>query len=258
MPRYALKIEYDGRPFSGWQRVGDRITVQEALEDAVKRIDPEASQVIGAGRTDAGVHATGQFAHVDLKKSLQPGRLRDALNAHLRPHPVGVLAAWTVPEEFNARFSAIGRRYLYRIIERRTDMTFGRGLVWRVPRRLDVDAMQAGANLLLGEHDFSTFRDSECQAASAVKTLDELEISRFDDPDGRSEVHVIAAARSFLHRQVRSIVGSLVEVGYGWRVPSWMGEILGAADRARCGQVAPPDGLYLTRVVYPDGMLEGD
>jgi tRNA pseudouridine38-40 synthase len=256
MARFALVIEYDGRPFCGWQRVGQGMpSVQQAIEQALARIDPLASGLVAAGRTDSGVHATGQVAHVDLAKPLAPGRLRDALNAHLRPDPIAVIDAFAVAPDFSARFSAIGRRYRYRLIERRADLTVDRGLAWRVPRRLDVDAMNEGAALLLGEHDFSTFRDAECQAGSALRTLDVLAAERIVLPDGREEVHVRASARSFLHRQVRSMVGSLVLVGFGWREPRWMGEILAAADRSRCGQVAPADGLCLVGVDYPPGVL---
>jgi tRNA pseudouridine38-40 synthase len=246
VPRYKLLIEYDGAPFSGWQIQADRLTVQGALTAAVAALTGEETLVQGAGRTDAGVHARGQVAHVDLTRGWDTDTIRDALNAHLRPHPVAVLAAAQVGEEFNARTSAIKRHYRYVIVNRRPDLTLERGHAWRIPRSLDVAAMHAAAQRLVGKHDFTTFRSTECQAKSPVKTLDQLDVVRDGD-----RVYVIAAARSFLHNQVRSMVGSLAMVGDG----KWSGDdlahALAARDRTACGQVAPPDGLYLMQVDYP-------
>ena len=246
MPRYKLLIEYDGSPFRGWQVQADAPTVQGALEAAVATLNGVFATVQGAGRTDAGVHALGQVAHVDLAKDLDPGTVRDAFNAHLRPWPVAVLAAEIVSDDFNARFSAVKRHYLYRIVNRRPDLALDRGRAWRVARKLDVAAMHEAAQKLLGRHDFTTFRSTECQAKSAEKTLDQLDVIR----DGE-EIHVVTSARSFLHNQVRSMVGSLVQVGDGrWNVDD-LAQALAARDRTACGQVAPPDGLYLMRGDYP-------
>ena len=245
MPRFKLIIEYDGAPFSGWQFQADRPTVQGVLTAAVEALTGEHTLVQGAGRTDAGVHARAQVAHVDLSKDWECGTVRDALNAHLRPHPVAVLAAERVADDFNARMSARKRHYLYRIINRRADLTVDRGHAWRVPRPLDAGAMHAAAQLLTGQHDFTTFRAAECQANSPVKTLDQLDVVR--DGDG---VNVYASARSFLHNQVRSMVGSLVMVGVGQWSAADLRNALDARDRSACGQVAPPDGLYLMQVDY--------
>lgn len=247
MPRYKLTLEYDGRPFAGWQRQAGLPSVQEALERAAAGLDSAPVLVQAAGRTDAGVHATGQVAHLDLATPRPTEKLPDALNAHLRPDPVAVLDAEIVAEAFSARFDAIARHYRYRILNRRADLTFQKGLVWRVPSRLDADAMHTAAQALAGHHDFTTFRDSECQADSPMRTLDTIAVAR----DGGA-IDITVSARSFLHRQVRSIVGSLVEVGRGRRRPEWIADILAAKDRAACGPVAPPDGLYLERVDYPD------
>ncbi len=248
MPRYRLTIEYDGRPFSGWQRQAHAPSVQETLERAAGELNGgEPVEVLGAGRTDAGVHALGQAAHLDLTREIRADKLRDALNAHLRPDPVAVLDAEKVGEDFHARFDAIERSYLYRIINRRADLALDAGRAWRAPVRLDHEAMHEAAQALVGQHDFSTFRDAQCQAESPVKTLDSIDVSRLGE-----EVQVRCAARSFLHRQVRSIVGSLVDVGRGKEPVAWIAEILEAADRARCGPVAPADGLYLVAVRYAD------
>ena len=245
MPRYKLTIEYDGTPFAGWQLQADHPTVQGALEAAVKATCGEDVRVHGAGRTDAGVHALGQVAHCDVAKSFTASRLRDAVNAHLRPAPVAVLAAEIVPETFEARFSAIKRHYLYRIANTRANLALDIGRIWRVPRRLDSDAMHAAAQRLIGKHDFTTFRDADCQAKSPEKTLDQLDVVRDGDA-----IHIVTSARSFLHSQVRSMVGSLVWVGEGrWSADDLAGA-LAARDRAACGPVAPPDGLYLVKVVY--------
>src|SRR3954464_10494303 len=245
MPRYKLIIEYDGGPFSGWQIQDNAPTVQGSLETAVKAICGEAVRVDGAGRTDAGVHALAQVAHCDIAKPFAPGRLRDGLNAHLRSHPIGVLDAEIVSETFEARFSAVKRHYLYRIVNRRANLAIEAGHVWRVPKPLDADAMHAAAQRLIGKHDFSTFRDSECQAKSPEKTLDQLDVLR----DGE-KVSIVTSARSFLHSQVRSMVGSLVWVGEGRWSADDLGSALAARNRAACGPVAPPQGLYLVRVDY--------
>ena len=245
MPRYKLIIEYDGAPFRGWQIQPVDLTVQGVLTAAVVSLSGENVAIQGAGRTDAGVHARGQVAHVDLAKEFDADTVRDALNAHLRPHPVAVLSAEIVPETFDARFSAVKRHYLYRIVNRRADLALEAGRAWRIARPLNHGMMHAAAAQLLGKHDFTTFRAAECQARSPEKTLDRLDVSRMGDI-----IMVSASARSFLHSQVRSMVGSLVMVGKGeWSIDD-MGKALAARDRAACGQVAPPDGLYLMQVDY--------
>jgi tRNA pseudouridine38-40 synthase len=245
MPRYKLLIEYDGAPFVGWQTQLAAPTVQGALVAAVEAFCGERVKVQGAGRTDAGVHALGQVAHIDLARDWDTDTVRDALTAHLRPHPIAVLAADKVPDTFDARFSARGRHYLYRIINRRADLVLERGRAWRVSRPLDALAMAAATQHLVGRQDFTTFRDVACQAKSPVKTLDRLDVARSGD-----EVRISASARSFLHSQVRSMVGALVYVGGG----RWNEHDLVAArdarDRSACAAVAPPDGLYLLRVDY--------
>ncbi len=245
MPRYKLTIEYDGAPFAGWQIQADRPTVQGVLTAAVEALSGEKTLVQGAGRTDAGVHARGQVAHVDLAKDWDTDTVRDALNAHIRPHPIAILAAEHVAEDFNARMSATKRHYLYRIINRRADLTLDAGHAWRVPRPLDAAAMHAAAQRLVGKHDFTTFRSTECQAKSPVKTLQQLDVERAGD-----DVIVLASARSFLHSQVRSMAGSLVMAGEGKWSADDLSRVLAAADRTACGQVAPPDGLYLMKVDY--------
>jgi len=245
MPRYKLTIEYDGAPFFGWQVQDTLPSVQGALEAAVKAMTGADLRVHGAGRTDAGVHARGQVAHVDIEKQFPPGRFRDGLNAHLRPHPIAVLEAEIVPDTFEARFSAVKRHYRYRIVNTRANLALDVGHAWRVPRRLDAEAMHAAAQRLLGKHDFTTFRDTECQAKSPEKTLDRLDVSRLGD-----EIHTTAVARSFLHNQVRSMVGSLVVVGDGKWQAADLARALEARDRSACGPVAPPDGLYLVKVDY--------
>jgi tRNA pseudouridine38-40 synthase len=245
MPRYKLTLEYDGAPFVGWQMQDNGLSVQGVLADALAAFAGERAMAHGAGRTDVGVHALGQVAHVDLAKAWDSDTVRDALNAHLRPHPVAVLAAELVPETFNARFSATKRHYLYRIVNRRADLTLDQGRAWRVPRPLDEAAMHAAAQRLLGKHDFTTFRAAECQAKSPEKTLDRLDVMRAGE-----EVSVHACARSFLQHQVRSMVGSLVLVGEGKWSADDLASALAARDRAACGPVAPPEGLYLVRVDY--------
>jgi tRNA pseudouridine38-40 synthase len=246
MARWKLTLEYDGSAFRGWQRLAEGASVQAALEAAVFALSGERVECVGAGRTDSGVHALGQVAHVDLVKDWTRDRLRDGLNAHLRPASVAVLSAQPAAPDFHARFSATRRVYLYRIVNRRADLTLDRGRAWRVAARLDHGAMQEAGRLLIGMHDFTTFRDSQCQAKSPIKTLDRCEVRRLGD-----EIEAWFEARSFLHRQVRSMVGSLVEVGLGKWTPRDLAEALEAADRSRCGPVAPADGLYLVRVDYP-------
>ncbi len=245
MPRYKLIIEYDGTLFAGWQMQAERDTVQGVLTTALTALCGHTVKVAGAGRTDAGVHALGQVAHVDLDKDWRIDRVRDALNAHLRPHAVAVLAAEKVADDFDARFSARKRHYLYRIANRRPDLTLDRLRAWRVPRQLDVAAMHAAARRLVGKHDFTTFRSTECQSKSPLKTLDQLDVTRDGD-----EVRIETSARSFLHNQVRSMVGSLVLVGNGKWSADDLAAALAARDRAACAPVAPPEGLYLVRVDY--------
>jgi tRNA pseudouridine38-40 synthase len=245
MPRYKLTIEYDGTAFFGWQVQDHAVSIQGALMDAVEAFSGTRVTVNGAGRTDAGVHAYGQVAHIDIAKAWEPDVVRDALNAHLRPKPIAILAAETVPDNFDARFSAVKRHYLYRIVARRADLALDRDRVWRVPRPLDVDAMHEAAQRLVGNHDFTTFRATECQAKSPVKTLDVLDVSRAGD-----EIHVNASARSFLHHQVRSMVGTLAQVGDGKMTANDVSRILAACDRKQCSPVAPSAGLYLVRVDY--------
>jgi tRNA pseudouridine38-40 synthase len=245
MPRYKLTIEYDGRPFVGWQAQDNGLSVQGALVEAVQAFCGEKVRVNGAGRTDAGVHALEQVAHVDLTKDWGVETVRDALNAHLRPHPVAIISVEKVETTFDARFSALRRHYLYRIINRRADLTFERGRAWRIAKPLNSAAMHAAAQRLVGRHDFTTFRNAECQAKSPVKTLDQLDVHRI-----RDDIHVMASARSFLHTQVRSMVGALVLAGEGKWSPDDVSAALAKRDRAACAPVAPPDGLYLSKVDY--------
>ncbi len=253
MPRFALLIEYDGTPFAGWQAQADQPSVQGAIEAALARLDPgfaAGARIAAAGRTDAGVHATGQVAHADLTRDWDPFRLSEALNWHLKPAPVAILRAARVDDDFHARFSALERRYLFRLIARRAPVTHDRGRVWQVLNPLDLDALRAGAAHLIGRHDFTTFRSTMCQSASPIKTLDEIAITGHDIPEGR-EYRFCLRARSFLHNQVRSIVGTLERVGAGAWPPERVAEALAARDRAACGPVCPPQGLYLTGVGYP-------
>jgi len=245
MPRYKLTIEYDGTDYVGWQRQANGLSVQEVIETGLKKIDPGASGLRGAGRTDAGVHASAQVGHVDMQKDWRGDKLRDALNAQMRPEKVAILLAEQVADDFDARFSATKRHYLYRIVNRRAPLTYDFGRAWLVKRPLDADAMHHAAQVLVGRHDFSTFRDADCQAENPIRTLDKLNVSRVGD-----EIHVYASARAFLHRQVRSMVGSLEHVGSGkWRARD-LDDALKSCDRARCGQVAPATGLYLIGVDY--------
>ncbi|WP_022705725.1 tRNA pseudouridine(38-40) synthase TruA [Paracoccus zeaxanthinifaciens] len=253
MPRFALKVEYDGAPFAGWQAQADQPSVQGAIETALARLDAgfaAGARIAAAGRTDAGVHATGQVAHADLLRDWDPFRLSEALNFHLKPAPVAILAAARVEDEFHARFSAHERRYLFRVVSRRAPMTTQKGQIWQVQNPLDLDAMREGAAHLVGLHDFTTFRSSICQAKSPVKTIDEITIEALPIPHG-TEYRFHLRARSFLHNQVRSIVGTLERVGAGSWTPDRVRDALQAADRAACGPVCPPQGLYLTGVGYP-------
>ena len=245
MPRYKLTIEYDGAPFCGWQIQDNSPSVQAALIEAVAAFAGERTNVNGAGRTDAGVHALGQVAHVDLAKDWDTDTVRDAINAHLRPQPIAVLAVERATDDFDARFSAVKRHYLYRILNRRADLALEKSRVWRITRTLDANAMHVAAQRLIGQHDFTTFRAAECQAKSPLKTLDRLDVVR----DGE-EIRVAASARSFLHHQVRSMVGSLAQVGEGKWTADDVSRALMARDRTACGPVAPPDGLYLIKVDY--------
>ena len=245
LPRYKLTIEYDGTPFVGWQAQDNGVSVQGVLTAAIAAFAGEQAAVGAAGRTDAGVHALGQVAHVDLGKDWDAETVRDAINFHLRPQPIAVLAVERAALDFDARFSAIKRHYLYRIVNRRADLTLEQNRAWRVPRPLDAQTMHTAAQQLIGRHDFTTFRSTECQAKSPEKTLDRLDVERAGE-----EVRITAAARSFLQHQVRSMVGSLVHVGEGkWRAGD-LAAALAARDRSACGQVAPSHGLYLVRVDY--------
>ena len=245
MPRYKLTLEYDGRPFCGWQRQSDGGSVQQALEDAVRGFCGEEVQVVAAGRTDAGVHARGQVAHLDLARSVTPETLRNALNHHLRPHPIAVLAATAVPDDFHARFSATARHYLYRIVNRRAPLTLEAGRAWQVPIPLDAEIMHEAAQRLIGRHDFTSFRSALCQAKSPVKTLDRLTVRRLGD-----RLEITALARSFLHHQVRNMVGTLKLIGEARFPVSHVEAVLAARDRAAAGPTAPAGGLYLMRVDY--------
>jgi len=244
--RWRLTIEYDGRPFMGWQRQDHGPSVQQSLEEALFRMTGELASVHAAGRTDAGVHALGQAAHVDIERSLTEHRLREGLNALVRPEPISVLAVEKVADDWHARFSCTGRRYLYRILNRRAPPALDRGRVWHVATPLDAEAMAKGAAMLVGRHDFTTFRSVHCQSDSPVKTLDRLEVGRDGD-----EIRIEAAARSFLHHQVRSMVGCLALVGRGQWTPEDIGKALEARDRAALGFNAPPDGLYFVAALYP-------
>lgn len=251
MPRYAFRIEYDGRPFAGWQRQADQPSVQGAVEAALAALEPDVPSIAAAGRTDAGVHALGQVAHADLSRNWAPFRLSEALNWHLKPHPVAIVSCARVEDDWHARFSAIERRYTYRAICRRAPLVMEAGQAWHLRTPLDVAAMRAGAAHLVGRHDFTTFRASICQAPSPVKTLDAVEVEEIARETGQ-EIRLHLRARSFLHNQVRSIMGTLERVGTGAWPPDRVAEALAARDRAACGPVAPPQGLYLTGVGYPD------
>ncbi len=255
MPRYALKIEYDGGRFAGWQKQDGPLTVQGAVHDALRMLEADVPSISAAGRTDAGVHALGQVAHCDMEKDWTPFRLAEALNYHLKPLPVAIVDAASVPCDFHARFSAKERRYHYRIVCRRAPLTIDGGHAWGIPRRLDAGAMQSAAQFLVGRHDFTTFRASECQARSPVRTVDAVDVKT----SGSDVIIISVRARSFLYRQVRSFVGTLERIGAGAWPPERLLNALMARDRAACGPVAPPDGLYLTGVRYePDPFIAID
>ncbi len=247
MTRFRLIVEYDGRNFMGWQRQPHGPTVQAAIEVAAKAITGERVTLHAAGRTDAGVHAEAMAAHCDIAKPITPFRLMEGLNAKLRPVPVAILFCEIVADDWHARFSCIGRRYTYRIVNRRPPLALDVGRAWRVPHKLDANAMHKAAQLLVGHHDFTTFRSIHCQSASAVKTLDSLTVSQFGD-----KIEIEAAARSFLHHQVRSMVGCLMMVGRGQWSANDLKAALNARDRAALGFNAPPDGLYFVEARYPD------
>ena len=246
MPRYKLTIEYDGGSYQGWQWQDHGPSVQGVLEAAAAKLNKgNPVEVYGSGRTDSGVHALAQIAHMDLDYEVRPDKLRDAMNFHMVKDPVTVLDAQIMPDDWHARFNAVQRRYLYRIIDRRMKLSLDRGRLWRIPVKLNADAMHEAAQVLIGQHDFTTFRDTQCQAKSPVKTIDEITVLR-----AGAEIHCHFRARSFMHKQVRSIVGSLAEIGMGkWDIAD-MQAALDAKDRTACGPVAPPDGLYLTQVLY--------
>lgn len=246
MTRFALTVEYDGRPFMGWQRQPHGPSVQETIETAIHAITGETVAVHAAGRTDAGVHATAMRAHLNVDRPITAFRLGEALNALVRPAPVAILACQVVPDDWHARFSCLGRRYEYHIVTRRAPLTFEAGLAWRVPTPLDAAAMAAGARHLVGRHDFTTFRSAHCQADSPLRTLDRLDVIQDGD-----RITVFAEARSFLHHQVRSMVGCLALVGQGKWSPDDMATALGARDRSALGLNAPPDGLYFVGADYP-------
>ncbi len=250
MPRFRITIEYDGGPFVGWQVQDNGPSVQGAIAEAITALSGETVSVFGAGRTDAGVHARGQVAHFDLTKDWDVDRIRDGLNHHLKPAPISILEAVSADEDFHARFSATARHYLYRIINRRSPPALLRGQAWHVARPLDASRMNDAAQFLVGRHDFTTFRSVHCQAKSPVKTIDRLTVSRSESDSELVEVR--ASARSFLHNQVRSIVGTLKRVGEGAWTPEDVRAALEAAERSACGPVAPPEGLYLVAVDYPD------
>ena len=249
MPRYALKIEYDGSPFVGWQRQRSQVSVQGSIETALSKLENKEHKIAGAGRTDAGVHARSQVAHCDLEKEWQPFRLSEALNFHLRPLPIAVIDCALVNSDWHARFSALERKYLFRLLVRRAPSTHEAGLVWQIGHSLDLSKMLEASKYLLGKHDFTTFRSSMCQAKSPIKTLDELKIDRITGWSG-DEFRFQLRARSFLHNQVRSFVGTLERVGAGSWSPFDVKKALEAKDRSACGPVSPPQGLYLTDVVY--------
>ena len=245
MPRYRLTIEYDGEPYTGWQSQAGGTSVQDVLERAIANINGSPVRIFGAGRTDSGVHALGQVAHADLVKTWDCFKLRNAINGNLRPHAVSVLEAAAVADDFHARFSANRRFYLYRILNRRSPPALDRGKVWWLPVELDAEAMHQAAQHLVGKHDFTTFRAAQCQASSPVKTLDRLDVARYGEL-----IEIRADSRSFLHNQVRSMVGSLRQVGEGKWSAYDLKRALDAADRTACGPVAPPEGLYLVKVGY--------
>ncbi|MGB3472858.1 MAG: tRNA pseudouridine(38-40) synthase TruA [Erythrobacter sp.] len=251
MTRFALTIEFDGTPFQGLQRQKHGPSVQQSIEDALHRLTGEEAVLHSAGRTDTGVHAIAMRSHVDLARDMDTFRLSEALNAHLRPAPIAITHCEVVPDDWHARFSCTGRSYVYRILNRRAPLTLAKDRAWQVVPDLDAEAMQRAAKLLVGRHDFTTFRSAHCQAKDPVKTLDRLDVEVCDSEFGR-ELRIHAAARSFLHHQVRSMVGCLKLVGQGTWSEARMGEALAARDRAALGLNAPPQGLYFVRATYPD------
>lgn len=251
MPRYALKIEYEGSKFSGWQSQKDQLTVQGEIETALSSFEPSSPRIFGAGRTDSGVHATGQVAHVDLPKLWDPFRLMEAINFNLKPNPIAIVSASEVSSTWHARFSAINRHYLYRLVSRRAPVTHQRGLVWQVKHPLDLKKMREASLFLIGTHDFTTFRSTICQAKSPIKTIDSIEINEREVPNGL-EYEFLVKAPSFLHNQIRSFVGTLERVGAGRWSPLKVKTILEKCSRSSCGPVCSPSGLYLTNVIYTE------
>lgn len=251
MTRFALTVEFDGTPFQGLQRQKHGPSVQQCIEEAITRVTGQEAAVHSAGRTDSGVHALAMRSHVDLDTNLTAFRIMGGINAHLRPHPIAITACEEVSEDWHARFSCTGRSYLYRIVNRRAPAVLLRDRVWQVAPDLDVDAMHRAAQALVGRHDFTTFRSAHCQAQDPVKTLDQLDVVRAQTPFG-PEIHVHAAARSFLHHQVRSMVGSLKFVGAGTWTEERLAEALAAKDRSKLGLNAPPQGLYFVAATYPE------
>ena len=250
MPRFAMKVAYDGAPYSGFQIQNNVPSVQGELEKAVAKLDPFHPRIIGSGRTDAGVHAMGQVVHVDLERDWDPFRLAEAMNFQIKPNPIAVLAVAKVDEEFSARFSAVKRRYLYRILVRRAPQTFDRGTAWWIRHPVDAKRMHEAAQSLVGMHDFTTFRSSLCQSASPIKSVDRVDVEQVQTPHG-PEIHIHVEARSFMHNQVRSFAGTLERVGSGrWEIDD-VRKALEAKDRSMCGPVAPPEGLYFAHVFYP-------
>jgi tRNA pseudouridine38-40 synthase len=250
--RWRLTVEYDGAPFMGWQRQDHGPSIQQTLEEALRRMTGEQAAFTAAGRTDAGVHALAMSTHADIEREVTPHRLREGLNALVRPHPISVLGVEQVADDWHARFSCVGRRYLYRILNRRAPPALDAGKVWHIAAPLDLDAMREGATHLVGRHDFTTFRSAHCQSDSPVKTLDSVEVAKVGE-----EIHVTAAARSFLHHQVRSMVGCLAMVGRGQWQPRDIRKALEARDRAALGFNAPPHGLYFVEAIYPEGPTSG-
>lgn len=251
MPRYALKIEYEGSKFSGWQSQKDQLTVQGEIETSLSSFEPSSPRIFGAGRTDSGVHATGQVAHVDLPKLWDPFRLMEAINFNLKPNPIAIVSASEVSSTWHARFSAINRHYRYRLVYRRAPLTHQRGLVWQVKHPLDLKKMREASLFLIGTHDFTTFRSTICQAKSPIKTIDSIEINEREVPNGL-EYEFLVKAPSFLHNQIRSFVGTLERVGAGRWSPLKVKTILEKCSRSSCGPVCSPSGLYLTNVIYTE------
>lgn len=256
MPRYAFKIEYNGQPFNGWQRQDGQPTVQGAIEAALRKLQPDFDTIAAAGRTDTGVHGLAQIAHADMTRDWEVFRLNEALNYHLKPLPISILEVAKVADDWHARFDALERRYWFRLLYRRAPAAHAKGLVWQVKYPLDIALMREAAQHLIGQHDFTTFRSTTCQAQSPIKTLDALTIEEVAVPYG-AEYHFSIRARSFLHNQVRSFVGSLERVGCASWHPDQMKTALEARDRAACGPVCPPGGLYLASVGYPDDPFTG-